>query len=258
MAEFAYGPTGHNYHDGHCRNPWNTAHVTGGSSSGSGSSVAARAGFAALGSDTGGSVRLPAAICGITGLKVTYGRVSRAGAMPLSHSMDTVGPLARSAQDCALLLGVLAGADPADLTAAAEPVPDYRARLQVPVKGLRVGIPMSYFTDDMDPGVGAALTESLKALESLGCEIVPVSDVMGDFSNGPASGVGRKLQPAGRRSGDLGFECGGSGLEPGEDRRGPGDPGAGGAPGRRGAPGGPRSGAGARSGQSGDRPCGRP
>ncbi len=101
MAEFAYGPTGHNYHDGHCRNPWNTAHVTGGSSSGSGSSVAARAGFAALGSDTGGSVRLPAAICGITGLKVTYGRVSRAGAMPLSHSMDTVGPLARSAQDCA-------------------------------------------------------------------------------------------------------------------------------------------------------------
>jgi aspartyl-tRNA(Asn)/glutamyl-tRNA(Gln) amidotransferase subunit A len=175
MAEFAYGPTGHNYHHGHCRNPWNTAHVTGGSSSGSGSSVGARAGFAALGSDTGGSVRLPAAICGITGLKVSYGRVSRAGAMPLSHSMDTVGPLARSAQDCALLLGVLAGADPADPTAAAEPVPDYLARLQLPVKGLRVGIPMSYFTDDMDPGVGAALTESLKALESLGCEIVPVT-----------------------------------------------------------------------------------
>jgi aspartyl-tRNA(Asn)/glutamyl-tRNA(Gln) amidotransferase subunit A len=175
MAEFAYGPTGHNYHDGHCRNPWNTAHVTGGSSSGSGSSVAARAGFAALGSDTGGSIRLPAAICGITGLKVTYGRVSRAGAMPLSYSMDTVGPLGRSAADCALILSAIAGPDPADPTAADEAVPDYVARLTMPVKGMRVGVPMSYFTDDMDAGVGAALTESIKALETLGCEIVPVA-----------------------------------------------------------------------------------
>jgi aspartyl-tRNA(Asn)/glutamyl-tRNA(Gln) amidotransferase subunit A len=175
MAEFAYGPTGHNYHDGHCRNPWNTAHVTGGSSSGSGSSVAARAGFAALGSDTGGSIRLPAAICGITGLKVTYGRVSRAGAMPLSYSMDTVGPLGRSAADCALVLSAIAGPDPADPTAADEAVPDYVARLTMPVRGMRVGVPMSYFTDDMDAGVGAALTESIKALETLGCEIVPVA-----------------------------------------------------------------------------------
>jgi aspartyl-tRNA(Asn)/glutamyl-tRNA(Gln) amidotransferase subunit A len=175
MAEFAYGPTGHNYHDGHCRNPWNTAHVTGGSSSGSGSSVAARAGFAALGSDTGGSVRLPAAICGITGIKVSYGRVSRAGAMPLSFSMDTIGPLSRTAADCALMLSVLAGPDPADPTASSEPVPDYLARLAAPVKGLRVGVPMSYFTDDIDPAVGAALTESIKAIESLGCEIVPVA-----------------------------------------------------------------------------------
>jgi aspartyl-tRNA(Asn)/glutamyl-tRNA(Gln) amidotransferase subunit A len=175
MAEFAYGPTGHNHHDGPCRNPWNTAHVTGGSSSGSGASVAARAGFAALGSDTGGSVRLPAAICGITGLKVTYGRISRAGAMPLSFSMDSIGPLARSAADCAALLGVLAGPDPADPTASGEAVPDYSARLPQPVKGLRVGVPTTYFTDDMDPGVGAALTESIKALESLGCVIVPVT-----------------------------------------------------------------------------------
>jgi aspartyl-tRNA(Asn)/glutamyl-tRNA(Gln) amidotransferase subunit A len=175
MAEFAYGPTGHNHHDGPCRNPWNTAHVTGGSSSGSGSSVASRAGFAALGSDTGGSVRLPAAICGITGLKVTYGRISRAGAMPLSYTMDSIGPLARSAADCAALLGVLAGPDPADPTASGEAVPDYAARLQQPVKGLRVGVPTTYFTDDMDPGVGAALTESIKALESLGCVIVPVT-----------------------------------------------------------------------------------
>jgi aspartyl-tRNA(Asn)/glutamyl-tRNA(Gln) amidotransferase subunit A len=175
MAEFAYGPTGHNHHDGPCRNPWNTAHVTGGSSSGSGASVAARAGFAALGSDTGGSIRLPAAICGITGLKVTYGRVSRAGAMPLSFSMDTVGPLARSAADCALLLGVLAGADPADPTATADAVPDYVAQLDAPVKGLRVGVPTSYFTDDADPGVAAVLAESIKAIELLGCEIVRVA-----------------------------------------------------------------------------------
>lgn len=175
MAEFAYGPTGHNAHTGHCRNPWSTAHVTGGSSSGAGASVAARAGFAALGSDTGGSVRLPAALCGITGLKVTYGRVSRAGAMPLSFSMDTIGPLARTAEDCALLLGALAGADPADPTAANELVPDYVARLALPVKGLRVGVPTTYFTDDVDPAVGAVLAESVKAIESLGCEIVPVA-----------------------------------------------------------------------------------
>jgi len=175
MAEFAYGPTGHNVHFGHCRNPWNTAHITGGSSSGSAASVAARAAYAALGSDTGASVRLPAALCGITGLKVTYGRISRAGAMPLSFSMDSVGPLARSAADCAVLLGVLAGPDPADPTASDEAVPDYVARLNLPVKGLRVGVALNYFTDDVDPGVGAALTESLKAIESLGCEIVPVT-----------------------------------------------------------------------------------
>jgi len=175
MAEFAYGPTGHNAHFGHCRNPWNVAHITGGSSSGSAAAVAARATYAALGSDTGASVRLPAALCGITGLKVTYGRISRAGAMPLSFSMDTVGPLARTAADCALLLGVLAGPDPADPTASGESVPDYTARLNLPVRGLRVGVALNYFTDDVDPGVGAAVTESLKAIESLGCEIVPVT-----------------------------------------------------------------------------------
>ena len=175
MAEFAYGPTGHNWHFGHVRNPWNPAHITGGSSSGSAAAVSARATFAALGSDTGASVRLPAALCGITGLKVTYGRISRAGAMPLSFSMDTIGPLARTAADCALLLGVLAGPDPADPTAAREAVPDYLAALNLPVKGLRVGVALNYFTEDVDPGVGAALTESLKAIESLGCEIVPVT-----------------------------------------------------------------------------------
>ena len=112
MAEFAYGPTGHNAHFGPVCNPWNVAHVTGGSSSGSGAAVAARLTFAALGSDTGGSIRMPAHFCGVTGLKTTVGRISRAGAMPLSQSLDTVGPLARTAEDCALLLGLMAGADP--------------------------------------------------------------------------------------------------------------------------------------------------
>ncbi|MGA7993908.1 MAG: amidase, partial [Bradyrhizobium sp.] len=104
MVEFAYGPTGHNSHYGAVHNPFALDHITGGSSSGSGSAVAARLTFAALGSDTGGSIRMPAHFCGVTGLKTTYGRISRAGAMPLSQSLDTVGPLARTVQDCALLL----------------------------------------------------------------------------------------------------------------------------------------------------------
>jgi aspartyl-tRNA(Asn)/glutamyl-tRNA(Gln) amidotransferase subunit A len=175
MAEFAYGPTGHNYHYGHCRNPWNPACITGGSSSGSGAAVGARAAFAALGSDTGASIRLPAALCGVTGLKVTYGRISRAGAMPLSFSMDTVGPLARSAEDCALLLGVMAGHDAADATSSRQPVPDYLAELARPVRGMRVGVALNYFTEDVEPAIGAVLTDSIRTLESLGCEIVPVT-----------------------------------------------------------------------------------
>ncbi|NBS66701.1 MAG: Asp-tRNA(Asn)/Glu-tRNA(Gln) amidotransferase subunit GatA [Betaproteobacteria bacterium] len=174
MAEFAYGPTGHNVHVGAARNPWNTAHITGGSSSGSGAAVAARATFGALGSDTGGSVRLPASLCGVTGLKVSYGRVSRAGAMPLSYSMDTVGPLARTALDCALMLQVLAGADPRDPTTPAQPVPDYAARLQQPLGGLRVGVPNQFFHDDLDPVVARCIDEARKVLTSLGCRIIPV------------------------------------------------------------------------------------
>lgn len=174
MAEFAYGPTGHNVHFGAARNPWNTAHITGGSSSGSGAAVAALATFGALGSDTGGSVRLPASLCGVTGLKVTYGRVSRAGAMPLSYSMDTIGPLARTALDCALMLQVLAGADPRDPTTPAQPVPDYAARLCQPLGGLRVGVPNQFFHDDLDPAVARCIDEARKVLTGLGCRIVQV------------------------------------------------------------------------------------
>ncbi len=174
MAEFAYGPTGHNAHYGAVRNPWSVDHITGGSSSGSGSAVAARLTFAALGSDTGGSIRMPAHFCGVTGLKTTWGRVSRAGAMPLSQSLDTVGPLARTAEDCALLLGLMAGADPEDLTASNAPVADYLAATKASVKGLKVGVPSSFYVDDLDPDVARSLDETIAVLKREGADIVKV------------------------------------------------------------------------------------
>ncbi|MDP3078729.1 amidase [Bradyrhizobium sp.] len=174
MVEFAYGPTGHNPHYGPVHNPWNIDHITGGSSSGSGSAVAARLTFAALGSDTGGSIRLPAHFCGVTGLKTTVGRVSRAGAMPLSQSLDTVGPLAQSAEDCALLLGLMAGADPADPTAIAGPLPDYMAATREPIKGLTIGVPTAFYVDDLDPEVARIFEEALAVLKREGANIVQV------------------------------------------------------------------------------------
>jgi aspartyl-tRNA(Asn)/glutamyl-tRNA(Gln) amidotransferase subunit A len=174
MAEFAYGPTGHNAHFGPVHNPWNVDHITGGSSSGSGSAVAARLTFAALGSDTGGSIRMPAHFCGVTGLKTTVGRVSRAGAMPLSQSLDTVGPLARSAEDCALLMGLMAGADPEDSTAVHLPVPDYMAATKGSLKGLRIGVPTAFYVDDLDSEVARVLDETVATLKREGAEIVKV------------------------------------------------------------------------------------
>jgi aspartyl-tRNA(Asn)/glutamyl-tRNA(Gln) amidotransferase subunit A len=174
MAEFAYGPTGHNAHYGPVHNPWNVDHITGGSSSGSGSAVAARLTFAALGSDTGGSVRMPAHFCGVTGLKTTVGRVSRAGAMPLSQSLDTVGPLAQSAEDCALLMGLMAGADPEDPTAATLPVPDYVAATKGSLRGLRIGVPTAFYVDDLDSEVARVLDETVATLKREGADIVKV------------------------------------------------------------------------------------
>lgn len=174
MVEFAYGPTGHNVHYGAVHNPWHVDHITGGSSSGSGSAVAARLTFAALGSDTGGSIRMPAHFCGVTGLKTTVGRVSRAGAMPLSQSLDTVGPLAQSAEDCALLLGLMAGADPEDPTASSLPVPDYMAAIKGSIKGLRIGVPTAFYVDDLDSDVARILDETLAVLRQEGAEIVQV------------------------------------------------------------------------------------
>jgi aspartyl-tRNA(Asn)/glutamyl-tRNA(Gln) amidotransferase subunit A len=174
MVEFAYGPTGHNAHYGPVRNPFALERITGGSSSGSGSAVAARLTFAALGSDTGGSIRMPAHFCGVTGLKTTVGRVSRAGAMPLSQSLDTVGPLARTAVDCAILLGLMAGADPLDPTAAAEPVPDYVAAASGSLRGATIGVPSAFYVDDLDAEVAHVLDTTIATLKREGAQIVQV------------------------------------------------------------------------------------
>ncbi len=141
MGEFAISPTGHNEHFGHCRNPWNTARITGGSSSGSAAAVAARVVFGALGSDTGGSVRLPAAICGVVGIKPTNGRVSRYGCMPRAWSLDTVGPIARTVRDCALLLRVIAGHDPRDPTTSDHAIDRYDELAATDLRGMKIAIP---------------------------------------------------------------------------------------------------------------------
>src|SRR5262245_54310424 len=172
MAEFAQNPTGHNAHFGDCHNPWHVEHCPGGSSSGSGAAVAARCIYGALGSDTGGSIRLPASMCGVTGIKGTQTRVSRFGAMPLSFSADNVGPLARTARDCARLMRTIAGHDPADPTSSTEPVPDYEAALDGDVRGMRVGVPTNFFFDGADQEVLAAFDAAMQVFESRGARTV--------------------------------------------------------------------------------------
>lgn len=170
MAEFAQGPTGHNAHFGDCRNPWNLPYISGGSSSGSGAAVAARLVFASLGSDTGGSIRIPASCCGVTGLKPTYSRVSRRGVMPLSFSMDCIGPLARSAEDCALVLEAIAGHDPDDPTSARVAVPPYCAGLTGDLKDCRIGVPRNW-GGDVDPAIQAAFSSALDVLAKRGAAL---------------------------------------------------------------------------------------
>jgi aspartyl-tRNA(Asn)/glutamyl-tRNA(Gln) amidotransferase subunit A len=176
MAEFAAGPTGHNVHYGHCRNPWDGARVTGGSSSGSGASVAARMVYGALGSDTGGSIRLPASACGVVGMKATYGRVSRAGAVARSWSLDHVGPLTRTVRDNARMLGVIAGHDPTDSTTSEKPVPDYEALLEGGASGLKIGLALP---DDgpaqLEAQVGAAVQAAANLLGRLGAKVSAVT-----------------------------------------------------------------------------------
>ena len=172
MAEFAQNPTGHNKAFGDCHNPWNPPYITGGSSSGSGAAVAALVTAGSLGSDTGGSIRLPASACGVTGVKPTQTRVSRYGVMPLSFSADNVGPLARSARDCARLLSVIAGHDSRDPTSAREPVPDYGSALNGDLRGQRIGVPTNAFTVGADAPVLAAMEAALQVLEARGAQII--------------------------------------------------------------------------------------
>jgi len=167
MVEFALGLTGHNDITGHPRNPWNPEHITGGSSSGPAAAVAARLTFAALGSDTGGSIRVPAACTGITGIKPTYGRVSRAGALPLSHSLDHVGPLARSARDLALLLEVIAGPDPLDPTTLERPVPPYAALVERPLQRLRLAVAEAPFELELAPEVAGLYDRAVERLAAV-------------------------------------------------------------------------------------------
>ena len=174
MAEFAQNPTGHNRHHGDCHNPWNPPYITGGSSSGSGAAVSARFTFAALGSDTGGSIRLPASACGVVGLKPTQTRISRAGVMPLSFSADNVGPLTRTVRDCARVTGVIAGHDPADPTSAREPVPDYEAALTGDLRGVRVGLVTNAALKGDDEPIVAAIAEAARVLAGRGATVVPI------------------------------------------------------------------------------------
>lgn len=175
MHEFAYGPTSTNPHYGDAHNPWDLDRLTGGSSGGSAAAVATSMAAAALGSDTGGSIRIPASLCGITGIKPTYGRVSRHGAVALSWCLDHVGPLCKTARDAALVLGAIAGWDPKDPASSREPVPDYAAQLSQGISGLRVAVLQEYTTDPMDPDVVSTFQSALEVLRQLGAKVEEVS-----------------------------------------------------------------------------------
>ncbi|WNW11753.1 Asp-tRNA(Asn)/Glu-tRNA(Gln) amidotransferase subunit GatA [Pseudomonas sp. DTU_2021_1001937_2_SI_NGA_ILE_001] len=175
MDEFAMGSANESSHYGAVKNPWNLEHVPGGSSGGSAAAVAARLLPAATGTDTGGSIRQPAALTNLTGLKPTYGRVSRWGMIAYASSLDQGGPLARTAEDCALLLQGMAGFDPQDSTSIDEPVPDYSTSLNDSLKGLRIGLPKEYFGAGLDPRIAQLVQDSIKELEKLGAVVKEIS-----------------------------------------------------------------------------------
>ncbi|WP_372722009.1 Asp-tRNA(Asn)/Glu-tRNA(Gln) amidotransferase subunit GatA [Immundisolibacter sp.] len=175
MDEFAMGSSNETSFYGPVRNPWDSQRVPGGSSGGSAAAVAAGLCAAATGTDTGGSIRQPAALTGICGLKPTYGRVSRYGMIAFASSLDQGGPMARSAQDLALLLQAMAGFDPRDSTSIEREVPDYTAALGVSLQGLRIGLPREYFDAGLDPAVGDAVRAALAELERLGATLVDIS-----------------------------------------------------------------------------------
>ncbi|PZX37227.1 aspartyl-tRNA(Asn)/glutamyl-tRNA(Gln) amidotransferase subunit A [Roseinatronobacter thiooxidans] len=172
LSEFAFSPTGFNQTTGHGRNPWSVEHIAGGSSSGSAIATAARMVFGALGTDTGGSIRHPAAACGVVGLKPTLGRVSRFGVGPLSVSLDCVGPVARTARDCARLLSVIAGSDPQDPATSAVAVPDFERALSGDLAGLRIAVPRAFHDAPVTAEVAGLLEASIAVLRERGAQIV--------------------------------------------------------------------------------------
>ncbi|MCB1621023.1 MAG: Asp-tRNA(Asn)/Glu-tRNA(Gln) amidotransferase subunit GatA [Thiothrix sp.] len=175
MDEYAMGSSNENSHFGPVRNPWNTDCVPGGSSGGGAAAVAARLTPFALGTDTGGSIRQPASFCGITGIKPTYGRISRYGMVAFASSLDQCGPMAVSAEDCAVVLGAVAGFDARDSTCANRPVPDYVAGLGQSLEGLKIGLPQEFFSTGLDSEVAAAIDGAVKAYERLGAVVKSVS-----------------------------------------------------------------------------------
>jgi len=174
LHELAYGVTSNNPHYGPIRNPWNQDCVPGGSSGGSGAAVAAGMVFMATGSDTGGSIRIPASFCGTVGLKPTFGRVSRYGVLPLDFSLDHMGPLTRSVRDAAIVLKAIAGYDSRDDTSSRRPVPEYLPEPEPSLSGVRVGVPENFYFDRLDPEVEQAVRGMVRQTESLGAVLVPV------------------------------------------------------------------------------------
>lgn len=175
MDEFAMGSSNETSYHGPVLNPWNTEYVAGGSSGGSAAAVAASLAPAATGTDTGGSIRQPAALCGITGIKPTYGRVSRYGMIAFASSLDQGGPFAKTAEDAAILLNAMSGFDERDSTSVNEPVPDYTATLNDSIKGLRIGLPKEYFNEDLNPEMAKLIEAAIKEYEKLGAVIKEIS-----------------------------------------------------------------------------------
>jgi aspartyl-tRNA(Asn)/glutamyl-tRNA(Gln) amidotransferase subunit A len=194
LHEFALGGTNNNPHYGAVHNPWDLDRIPGGSSGGSGAALAAGFCLAATGSDTAGSIRIPAHACGISGLKPTYGRVSCFGVVPLAWSRDHPGPMARSIRDCALLLNAMAGYDSRDSASVDRDVPDFTADLERGVHGLRVGVPTNHFTDQVQADVLSAWRLAVAQLESLGAELVEVSVTTDLYS--PGASPARQAEPA--------------------------------------------------------------
>ena len=175
LDEFAMGSSNETSYYGTVRNPWNTDRVPGGSSGGSAAAIAAGLAPAATGTDTGGSIRQPAALCGLTGLKPTYGRVSRYGMIAFASSLDQAGPMARSAEDCALLLQSMAGFDERDSTSMDVRVDDYAGALDQDLRGLKIGLPKEYFSAGLDPAIGNAVHAALEEYRKMGAETVEIS-----------------------------------------------------------------------------------